>query len=638
MMAKSHTLNIGGSKVKLARSDTHVAVRPHAGMAESMDTAIRSIEATTPVERHGRLGEFEIVHIPTSPQRVTRARANLRAADAVQQEVAVYHTSDDKVPFIPVGTIYLSFKPGTSEADKEGVLEKYALQLVTSEPNGFLTVRITSPGTDAVQVAAKLQRDKSVAVAEPDLLTPLRRRNFVLPTDEFLPLEWHLANTGNIGGEAGGLKQGADARVIAAWQALDGLGSSDVVVGIIDDGFDLSHPDLTEKAVTPWDFERNSDDVHPEPNLTSQGAGDWHGTCCAGVAVGKAGGGKIVGAAPNAKLLPVRTGPKLEPTEVGKWFDHMTDNGASVVSCSWGAKDDAYPLPLRIAQAISRCAREGRNGKGCVIVFAAGNSGKDINNLPASLNGFAIHPDVISVSACSSLDTFSSRYSNFGKDISVCAPSNELGGLSILTADVTGTYMDAKGVTQNNGYAEGDYNFNFEGTSSACPLVAGICALVLSANPDLSAAEVRDIIRQTARKIGSSSDYQDGHSTKFGYGCVNAEGAVREALRRRTLVADAARDGLVAVAAAAPLEAKSALPNLFDFVIGAALDAPAATVETVATAIASSFEFRKAVQSGMSYIVPPDGIPSKAEATRLKLAKAFSAPTAGGMFDHDHTV
>src|SRR5262245_27140013 len=133
MMAKSHTLKIGGSKLKLSRSDTHIAVRPHAGMAESMEGAIRSIQAKAPVERRGRLGEFEIVRIPVSPQRLTRARANLRAAEPVQQEVSVYHTSDDKVPFIPVGTIYLSFKPGTSEAVKEDVLNKYALEKVSSK-------------------------------------------------------------------------------------------------------------------------------------------------------------------------------------------------------------------------------------------------------------------------------------------------------------------------------------------------------------------------------------------------------------------------------------------------------------------------------------------------------------------------
>jgi subtilisin family serine protease len=613
-VAKSHTLNIGGSKVKLSRSDTQIAVRPHVGMTQSMENAIRSIAADAPVERRGRVGEFEIVHIPASPQKLSRARTNLRAAESVHQEVSVYHTSTDNVPFIPVGTIYLSFRPGLSDEVRQGVLDKYALQLIASEPNGFLTVRMTKPGTDSVEVAAKLQREKIVATAEPDLLTPRRLRNFVRPTDELFPRQWHLENTGSNGGQTS-LKQGADARVVAGWKALDGLGSTDVVVGIIDDGFDLSHPDLADKAVNPWDFDRNSADVHPEPNLTSPGAGDWHGTSCAGVAVGKAGDGQIIGAAPNARLLPVRMNPGLSPDQVVKWFDYMTDKGAWVVSCSWGAQAEVYPLPMRIAHAINRCSQYGRNGKGCVVVFAAGNSGKDINDPPNSQNGLATHSDVIAVSACSSLDDFSD-YSSFGKEIWVCAPSSGLGGANIITADVTGTYIDANGVERNRGYAPGDYNFDFEGTSSSCPLVAGICALVLSANPELTSAEVREIIKRTARKIGANDEYQDEHSAKFGYGCVNAEEAVKEALRRGLRVADVlarpARDSVAAAAETelAPVEAKSALPNPFDYIIEQALAAPSATVESVATAIASSFFFLKSVHLEMDYVVSPVGVPT----------------------------
>jgi hypothetical protein len=88
---------------------------------------------------------------------------------SVRQEVAV--SSKDKVPFVPVGTIYLLFKPGEPDDVKQGVLDKYALQIVAPEPDGFLSVRVTTPRTDFVEVATKLQRKKCVAVAEPDLLT-----------------------------------------------------------------------------------------------------------------------------------------------------------------------------------------------------------------------------------------------------------------------------------------------------------------------------------------------------------------------------------------------------------------------------------------------------------------------------------
>ena len=105
-----------------------------------------------------------------------------------------------------------------------------------------------------------------------------------------------------------------------------------------------------------------------------------------------------------------------------------------------------------------------------------------------------------------------------------------VGGWGIATSDVTGTYIDANGVERGGGYDPGPYNTNFTGTSSACPLVAGVCSLVLSANPNLTATEVREIIKTTARKIGSESEYDHGHSKQYGHGCVNAEAAVAFAL------------------------------------------------------------------------------------------------------------
>jgi subtilisin family serine protease len=532
-MAESYLLRIGGQEVSLTRSDTQVAVKPNVGMARSMERELRSLAVQTPVEQRDELEGFQIVNIQAPAQELARVRSGLREAPSINQEVAVYHTSKDRVPFIPVGTIYLSFKEGVPNDAKQSVLGRYALELVASERNGSLTVRVTTPGTDAVELATKLQKEVSVAVAEPDLVTTKRLESFVRPEDELLARQWHLENTGTHGGQSLGFKQGADARVVAAWKVLDGLGSTDIVVGIIDDGFDLSHPDLSGKAIHPWDFTRNSSDVRPEPSLTSAGQGDWHGTACAGVAVGKAQGGNIVGSAPNAKLLPVRMNKSLSPVQVAKWFDHMTDHGAWVVSCSWGAEAAVYPLPERISQAITRCARDGRDGKGCVVVFAAGNNGMNVNDPPNSLNGLATHPDVIVVAASTSMDTHSD-YSSFGHEISVCAPSGGIGGWNIITSDVTGTYVDAAGIERSSGYSTGDYNLFFTGTSSACPLVAGICGLILSANPELTSAEVHEVVKSTARKIGPSSEYSNGHSIKFGYGCVDAEKAVAEAISLRS--------------------------------------------------------------------------------------------------------
>jgi subtilisin family serine protease len=326
-----------------------------------------------------------------------------------------------------------------------------------------------------------------------------------------------------------GFKKGADARVVSAWIAGQSVGSPQVIVAVIDDGFDLSHPDLSGpgKFVHAWDFTRNSASPLPDPKSE-----DWHGTACAGVAVGRAGGGGILGAAPGSSLMPVRWGPNLSDSQIENWFGYVTQRGAWVVSCSWGAAAEFFPLSTRAKRALSKCARDGRSGKGAVLIFAAGNSNHDINDPGrGTLDGFAVHPDVIAVAASTSRDT-RSNYSNFGKEIWICAPSSGAGGWGILTADVTGSWSD-NGVETPLGYDPSDYTYEFGGTSSACPLVAGVCALILSAKPDLTALDVREILRETARPIGPRNGYKNGHSVSFGYGCIDAEAAVQKGVNLR---------------------------------------------------------------------------------------------------------
>ncbi|WP_158497408.1 S8 family peptidase [Limimaricola cinnabarinus] len=490
-----------------------------------MESTLQTLSYRRSTERRGRLGRFEIIDMRIPEAEVAAETSMLSRSRDVQEHAPVYHTSDDDVPFVPEGTLLLSFNSGADAGLIDDLITRYDLELV-SVSNGFYTVRTYT--RDGVKLAAELQEDPAVALAEPDLITPRNLLNF-LPDDLMLARQWHLENRGEIDGNTAGLKAKADARVVDAWRKLGNLGSAEAVIAVIDDGFDLAHPDLAEKAVHPHDFIRGDDNVAPEPDLFAPIAGDWHGTACAGVAAGKPGGGQIVGAAPNAAIMPLRMTDHLSTLNVAKWFDYASDNGAWVVSCSWNAEAKVFPLPTRIAQAIHRCATEGRGGKGAVVVFAAGNSGKDVNDPPRTQNGFAIHPDVLAVAACTSLDRRAS-YSEKGREIAVCAPSAGRGGLGITTSDVTGTYIDSTGTERSRGYKPGDYHNDFEGTSSACPLVAGICSLVLSANPRLTAAEVRDIIRTSARRIGSDADYVNGHSPEYGHGCVDAEAAVTRAL------------------------------------------------------------------------------------------------------------
>lgn len=525
-MAEEITLQYGGRRLALAKSDRLIAVKPRPGMDAAAQKAISSLPTSRGPGGRQVLGGFQLIEVSGTPQETNRDLDVLRASASVHTGSHVFHTSNDGVPFVPTGSVYIKFKHGVSSEQKEQLLDQSRLEMVEARDGDSIIARTTAGSPNPVKVAAALQTSDFVAIAEPELATPGSLKAFNIPADAALPEQWHLKNVGHHRGTDIGFKIGADARVVAAWELARSLGSSDVLLAVVDDGFDLAHPDLaaTNKVTRPWDFTRNNNS--PLPDATTQ---DWHGTCCAGVAVGSAGGGEILGAAPGASFMPVRWGPELSDTQLERWFKYVAKNGAWVVSCSWGAMARNFPLSARAQEAISDCSRTGRSGKGCVIVFAAGNENRDINDpVGGSIDGFAVHPDVIAVAACTSRDE-KSDYSNFGSEISVCAPSSGAGGWGILTADVTGSYVD-HGVVLPRGYDPTDYTYDFGGTSSACPLVAGVCALVLSANGNLTAAQVKNIICSTARRIGSSEAYKDGHSPQFGYGCVDAQRAVDAAL------------------------------------------------------------------------------------------------------------
>jgi subtilisin family serine protease len=440
---------------------------------------------------------------------------------------ATCSTSPDHVPFVPTGQLYVECAPGASREECEKLLDQHELQVVEARGDRELIVQVTPGSENPLKVARALQESPLIAVAEPDLATPGKLHQFAMPTDTRLLDQWHLRNTGFHRGTAIGFRVGADARVMDGWEMAQSLGSPNVVLAVIDDGFDLSHPDLSGdwKIVAPKDFTRNS--ASPLPDPMSE---DWHGTACAGVAIGNADGAGIVGAAPRCRLMPIRWGRDLSDREIENWFGYAREQGAWVVSCSWSAAATYFPLSTRASRAIQRCAREGRGGLGTVICFAAGNERRDIDSPERhSVNGFAIHPDVIAVAASNSRDRRSS-YSNFGTAISVCAPSSGAGGWGITTTDVMGQYMRGSQLFEA-GYSPGAYTDDFGGTSSACPLVAGVCAFLLSIRPDLRAAEVKALIERTARPMGG----QVGPTPEFGHGCINAAAAVEALLGEREI-------------------------------------------------------------------------------------------------------
>lgn len=513
-------LKYGTQSLELAQSDKLLGLRPRKAWSGDATAAVQRVLGNEDWSDTGTVGGFRIISVDDFAGNTDEALDMLRADDSIQTGTHVFELPNDAGVVVPTGDLFVEFKAGATDSQRQAVVDEFKLTIKEARGDEGFILSVTPASPNPIKVAAALQANSSISIAEPDLASRIGPKAAV--ADAYVADQWHLRNTGMHRGSRVGFVKGADARVVDAWAGIQGYGRAEVIVAVIDDGFDLTHPDLAMpgKVVHPWDFSRNSADPRP-------GLGDWHGTACAGVAVASLNGGSVIGAAPGCTLMPIRWGRDLSDAQLEAWFTYAASKGASVVSCSWGARNPYFPLSTRAYRAITSCARNGRGGKGCVIVFAAGNLNHDIDDpVGLTVDGFATHPDVIAVAACTSRDE-RSDYSNFGQAISVCAPSSGAGGWGILTSDVTG--VDSQ-TGMALGYSEGDYTGDFGGTSSACPLVAGICGLVLSIRPDLTAAEVKDVLQHTARKIGPSEAYQNNHSPLFGYGCVDAAAAIRSLL------------------------------------------------------------------------------------------------------------
>jgi subtilisin family serine protease len=452
----------------------------------------------------------------------------------------------------------VQFTPGTPAPAIEAILGDLGLaieQPLVGIANTFV-VRVTPGATEnPIKLANRLVAQGTVLTAEPNLA--IATQGLYRPTDDRYPQQWHLAHGGGPS-----LAAGSHISAEAAWDITRGARS--VVIAISDDGFDLNHPDLQGmgKLVAPLDLKDR--DTVPLPMQQH----DNHGTAVAGLAIGEENAFGIVGVAPGCAFMPIRTTGFIDDGSIEQLFDEAVRRGADVIVCSWAPAANYFPLTLRQTSALTRAATTGRNGKGCVIVFSAGNANRPLSGTiqesqwPQNalsgptrwLSGFAIHPDVIAVSASTSLGT-KAAYSNWGEHIAVAAPSNNAPPSMALpqvgtvpTGPPLRQYLPGLGMvtsdrTQGQGYGSDDFTNNFGGTSSSCPVVAGVVGLMLSVNPNLTARQVREILQGTADKlVDRNPDPQlglqhgtynaSGHSQWFGYGKVNAAAAVREAQRR----------------------------------------------------------------------------------------------------------
>ncbi len=352
-----------------------------------------------------------------------------------------------------------------------------------------------------ITLSAELYHYPEVRYAYPDFIRSRTLRDAPFrPDDPLFPAQWYLDNTGQSGGVPG-----ADIHVLPAWDRVTGLGST---IGIVDDGMETDHEDLVENIVPElgWDFVDDDDD----PN------GGSHGTKTAGIAAAAGGNGAgIAGTAPDASLAGLRLDGAYSDSNEASALSHRRDR-IDIYSSSWGPNDGGAALeapgPLT-QEALAEGAASGRNGLGSIFIWAGGNGGLEDN---ANYDGYANSRFTISVAAATDLGTRAS-YSEPGACHLIAAPSS--GGVSSVTTTTSGN----------------DYTSRFGGTSAAAPMVAGVVALMLEANPGLGWRDVQQILALTAVRI--APDHPDwrlngaGHwvNHDFGFGGVDAGAAVQVA-------------------------------------------------------------------------------------------------------------
>ena len=369
------------------------------------------------------------------------------------------------------------------------------------------------PGT-AVEVLTK-----SLEKGEIESFSPLIEKVFspkFEPNDPYFDDQWHLYNSGQTSGVAG-----EDANVMGVWDSFNGSG---VVISVIDDGVEHSHPDLSDNYVSVHSYDWCGDDSDPDPNSS-----DGHGTAVAGVAAGTGNNSiGVTGAAFGASIAGHRLIACGFSDSTGADALSYHNGGIDIYSNSWGPFDSGDildgPGPITIA-AIEDSVYNGRSGLGNIYTWAAGN-GLDADD-NSNYDGYSNSRYSIAVAAITHYGE-QSWYSEPGANILVTAHSN--GGSpnyeGITTTDITG----------NGGYDGGDVTHDFGGTSSATPLVSGVIALVLEANPDLTWRDVQNILVHSSRKNDANDSSWNvngaGHdvSHKFGFGAVDAGAAVSLAL------------------------------------------------------------------------------------------------------------
>ncbi len=379
--------------------------------------------------------------------------------------------------FFAPGQLLVKFEADASASAAVDVRARYGAQPVRTLRQRDVELWRVPPGQE-LALAERLNADPLVAYAEPNYLY----RALVEPDDTDWGSQWAPPHV----------------NLPAAWDLS--IGSSDLVIAIIDTGVDETHPDLASKLVAGYDFV--DDDTTPQDL-------NGHGTHCAGIAAAATNNGAgIAGVDWMARIMPIRalgTEGNGYSADIVDGITWAYGQGADVLSLSLGGTNHSQTMQDAINDA---------HAAGALVVAAMGNDRQDGNptNYPAA------YDNVMAVAATGPEDVYA-PYSQYGPHCDVAAP----GGVMDYYHDPNGIYstMPTYPVFLTTQYSYlTDYDY-LKGTSQATPHVAGLAGLVWALNPDLTPDQVQTIIESTAVDLGDPGWDQD-----YGHGRIDALAAL----------------------------------------------------------------------------------------------------------------
>ena len=427
------------------------------------------------------------------------------------------------------------------------ILHSFPIEILKITKSYVLAKISVNSNEDDLTIANAIQESGLVHYSHPNFVVNFQKLQDTI-SDPYFPNQFYLHSIGQIINDGHETTVDADINALAAWSITKG--SPSIVIAVIDEGVTDNHPDLPSSRQLRL----------PNSNLSALYDGssingpspfedDNHGNACAGIIAASHNNEGIAGIAPNCVIMPIRvTFGYSSLDDFVSALNFAIINGADIISNSWSVLTSEPNYFPAIVSEINNATYNGRNGKGCVVSFAAGNTAHRVYNgtgyvtFPANCSN-----ELMITVGASDRNNEVANYSPSGDKISVVAPSHKAyqdqisgEGFEIWTIDTP----DSAGYNPNKETGEVlpsfginylSYTGRFGGTSAACPQVSGTAALMLSINPNLSVYEIKNIIEKTAKKIGITPYQMYGNhpngtwNSNMGYGLLNAHKAVLSA-------------------------------------------------------------------------------------------------------------